>query len=307
MALINNPFSRVITTKSRYLEAENVLTPLTMITGPEALALAKAGQELIGTNEELIYRYRDEFLHIQRAAENGLTTLNMLVENPSEFGILATAWGFVARVQSRFDTKILYTKSLAATETTTELSNINIDWSKPGKVTIDVDYYRTSGNAVLLEDSTITIPVFSRVDAVKRSLGISVVTGVIPSIDIYYSAGTAAIRNTVNGKNYKNSVYGLAAVIPLTITAGDRYTITYFPEIGGKGYRAGETFTVFGNDLFGSTPDNNAVFTIKEVDAFGAITNISVVGTPGPNNALLQIKLTSTYSASIITLGQFYG
>jgi hypothetical protein len=44
------------------------------------------------------------------------------------------------------------------------------------------------------------------------------------------------------------------------------------------------------------------VFTIKEVDAFGAITNISVAGTAGVNNALLQIKLTSNYSASVIIL-----
>lgn len=301
-----NKFSRIQTTKDRYLVAENQLAPLTMITGPEALALAKAGQELTGTNEELIYKYRDEFLHIQRAAENGLTTLNMLVENPSEFGILATAWGFVATIRSRFDTKILYTKNLAETETTTELSNINIDWSKPGKPTIDVDYYRTSGNAVLLEDSTINIPIFSKVDAVKRSLGISV-TGLIPSINIDYRAVPTPFPAGFSGKKSLGYGSGVGAVIPLTVNAAARYTITYFPETGGKGYRAGETITVFGDDLFGSTPANNATFTISEVDAFGGITNISVTGIAGRNNALLQIKLTSSFTASIITLGQYYG
>ena len=301
-----NKFSRIQTTKDRYLVAENALVPLTMITGPEALALAKAGQELTGTNEELIYKYRDEFLHIQRAAENGLTTLNMLVENPSEFGIVATAWGFVATIRSRFDTKILYTKNLAETETTTELSNINIDWSKPGKPTIDVDYYRTSGNAVLLEDSTINIPIFSKVDAVKRSLGISV-TGLIPSINIDYRAVPTPFPAGFSGKKSLGYGSGVGAVIPLTVNAAARYTITYFPETGGKGYRAGETITVFGDDLFGSTPANNATFTISEVDAFGGITNISVTGIAGRNNALLQIKLTSSFTASIITLGQYYG
>jgi len=301
-----NTFSRIQTTKSRYLEAENALAPLTMITGPEALALAKAGQELIGTNEELIYRYRDEFLHIQRAAENGLTTLNMLVENPSEFGILATAWGFVATVRSRFDTKILYTKNLAETEVTTELSNINIDWTRPTKPTIDVDYYRNSGNAVLLEDSTLNIPIFSKVDAVKKQLGISV-TGLIPNINIDYRAVPMPFPAGFSGKRSLGYGSGVGAVIPLTVNAGFRYAVTYFPETGGKGYRAGETITVFGNDLFGTSPINDATFTISEVDAFGGITNISVAGTAGANNALLQIKLTSNYSASIINLGQYYG
>ncbi len=266
-----NKFSRIQTTKSRYLEAENSLAALTMITGPEALALAKAGQELIGTNEELIYRYRDEFLHIQRAAENGLTTLNMLVENPSEFGILATAWGFVSTVRSRFDTKIVYTQNLAETEVTTELSNINIDWSKPSKPTIDVEYYRASGNAVLIEDSTLAVPVFSRLDLVKRVLGIGQETG---TINISYNqAATGGFTGLKNNKG------GSGAVIPLSVNRVGSYVISYFPTQGGRGYRVGDEFVVYGNDLFGITPVSNAVLQVTEVDAFGAITNVRAVGT----------------------------
>ena len=269
-----NKFSRIQTTKSRYLVAENALTPLTMITGPEALTLAKAGQELIGTNEELIYKYRDEFLHIQRAAENGLTTLNMLVDNPSEFGILATAWGFVATVSSRFDTKILYTKSLTETEVTTELSNINIDWSKPGKVTIDVDYYRRSGNAVLIEDSTLAIPVFSNLDLFKRVLGIGQETG---TINITYT------RAGFSGK----VTTGKGAVIPLSVNNADSYRVSYFPTQGGSGYRVGDEIVVYGNDLFGRTPLSNAVFQVLEVDAFGAMTNVRVIGSALSNSGYL--------------------
>lgn len=294
-----NKFPLIQTTKSRYLEAENQLAPLTMLTGPEALILAKAGQELIGTNEELIYKYRDEFLHIQRAAENGLTTLSMLVENPSEFGILATAWGFTARVQSRFDTKILYTKNLAETETTTELSNINIDWSKPSKPTIDVDYYRSSGNAVLIDDSTLAVPVFSRLDLVKRVLGIGQETG---TINIQYTqAGTGGFTGL------KSVKVGSGAVIPLSVNGVGSYVISYFPTQGGRGYRVGDEFLVYGNDLFGRTPGSNAVFQVTEVDAFGAITNVRVIGTAGQSadrfrNSSILIQLLGGNLAKVVEL-----
>jgi hypothetical protein len=267
-----NNFTRIQTTKSRYLEAENQLAPLTMLTGPEALTLAKAGQELTGTNEELIYKYRDEFLHIQRAAENGLTTLSMLVENPSEFGILATAWGFTATVRSRFDTKILYTKNLAVTEATTELSNITIDWSKPSKPTIDVDYYRTSGNAVLIDDSTLAVPVFAKLDLVKRILGIDKGQEKDTVTILYTQASTGGFTGL------KPAPQGSGAVIPLNINAAGSYVISYFPTQGGRGYRVGDEILVYGNDL-GGTSGSNAVFQVRAVDAFGAITNVSVVGT----------------------------
>ena len=268
-----NKFSRIQTSKSRYLEAENALTPLTLLTGEEALKLAKAGQELIGTNEELLYKYRDEFLHVQRAAENGLTSLNLLVENPSEFAIVAAAWGFVPRVQSRFDSRITFTKNLAATEINTELSNINIDWSRPTKPTIDVEYYRNSGNAVLLEDSTLTVPVFTNVDLVKRILGIGKGQEK-DTINIQYTQA-----NTGGFTGLKPSPGGSGAVIPLTVSAAGAYRITYFPTQGGRGYRVGDTIVVNGSDLFGTTPGSNAVFQVLEVDSFGAITNVNVVGT----------------------------
>jgi hypothetical protein len=266
-----------------------------MITGPEALALAKAGQELIGTNEELIYKYRDEFLHIQRAAENGLTTLNMLVDDPEEFGILARAWGFVAIVRSRFDTKILYTKNLAETEVTTDLSNINIDWSKPSKPTIDVEYYRASGNAVLIEDSTLAVPVFARLDLVKRILGIEKAQERAAITVGYTQAGTG------------NNVGGSGAVIPLSVNGVGSYVISYFPTQGGRGYRVGDEIVVYGNDLFG-TSGSNAVFTVLEVDAFGAMINVRVAGTASGlsvnqfRDGQVLIQLLSNNFAKVIQL-----
>ncbi len=295
-----NKFTRIQTTKSRYLEAENALTALTMITGQEALTLAKAGQELIGTNEELIYKYRDEFLYIQKAAERGLTFLNMLVEDPTEFSIVATAWGFTALVQDRFVSKVVYRKNLGQEEIVNKLSNINIDWSKPKTPTIDVTYYRSSGNAVLLEDSTQAVPVFSNLELFKRVLGIASEQEKA-AINISYTQASG-----LAGKK------GVGAVIPLGINSVGAYRVPFFPTQGGRGYRVGDTIVVNGSDLFGRTPQSNAVFEVREVDSFGAITNISVVGTAFTQSLSrfsdsVQIQLLGNDLARVIELGGQYG
>jgi hypothetical protein len=300
-----NKFTLIQTGKSRYLEAENKLAALTMITGPEALTLAKAGQELTGTDEDLIYFYRDDFLHIQRAAENGLTALDMLVENPNEFAIVATAWGFVCRVQSKFNVSFVYTRGLAEAEINREQSNVTVDWSRPLKPTIDVDYYRNSGNAVLLEDSTLSIPLISNVDLVKQRLGIegrdsnTIIIDYKYIVRYEYTKGLQKLRPLPGGNG---------VVIPVSITQNERYQITEFPVVVGSGYQVGETITVYGKDL-GGTSANNAVFTVKQVDNFGGITNISVEGTASSTGgrSIILIKMTGQSSASIIIREQFFG
>jgi len=292
-----NNFTRIQTTKSRYLEAENKLAALTMITGPEALALARAGQELIGTNEELIYFYRDDFLHIQRAAENGLTSLDMLVENPNEFAIVATAWGFVCRVQSKFNVSFVATRGLAEAEINREQSNVTVDWSRPLKPTIDVEYYRNSGNAVLIEDSTLAVPVFAKLELLKRVFGIDKGQEKDTVNVLYTQASTGGFTGL------KPTPQGSGAVIPLNINAAGSYVITYFPTQGGKGYRVGDEILVYGNDL-GGTSGSNAVFQVREVDAFGAITNVSVVGTASSRaqSGQVLIQLLGNNLAKVIQL-----
>ena len=116
-----NKFTRY-QSKSRYLEAANALTPLTMLTAAEAKSLSTAGQEQVGSNEELIYKYRDEFLYIQRAAEQGLTKVDTLVDDPNELAIVAESWGFTVVVEDKFSNKIIYRTNLGAEQILNKIS-----------------------------------------------------------------------------------------------------------------------------------------------------------------------------------------
>lgn len=277
-----NKFTRIQTTASRYQEAANALVPLTMISGQEALSLSLAAQALIGSNEELIYKYRDEFLHIQKAAENGLTNLRMKAENPEEFAIVARAWGFVCTVESLFETQVVYRKNLNRTSTVLELSNITVDWSAPTKPLIDIDYYRQSGNLVQLEDSTIVVPIISKIEAVKQQLGIV----------------------TTPGFNIQYSGLGSGAVIPVVMTTNGNYAGYFSPKNGGTGYRVGDVITISGFNLGGVTPANNAVITVRNTvnrgKGTGTITEYSITGTAGANAGEIDIELLGNGRALVV-------
>jgi hypothetical protein len=152
-------------------------TQLTMLTASETQTLSRAAQQDISTQEDLIYKYRDEFLYIQRAAEQGLTQVDTLIDDPNELAILARSWGFTCTVQDKFSAKIVYRKNLGEEEVIKKLSNISIDWSRPGTPTVDVAYYRQTGNLVSLLDSTLFVP---KLTQVKQQLG---VTGTTYTVD----------------------------------------------------------------------------------------------------------------------------
>ena len=264
-----NKFTR-IQPKSRYLEAANALTPLTMLTGQEALTLARAGQEQIGTNEELVYKYRDEFLYIQRAAEQGLTSVDILIDDPNELSIVAQSWGFVCTVLDKFSAKIVYRKNLGQEKIERKLSNINIDWSKPKAPTVDVAYYRQSGNLVVLEDSTLSIPVLSgKVSDVKLSLGITdnTVYNRAPTYDFSRSSngrGGALTVNLFNGGNVGGR--------PITD--------------GGSGYAVGDTIIFPSYRFKKGFNDNryNLTIVVTSVDKYGSILNIRLTGLTASDN-----------------------
>jgi len=274
-----NKFTRYQTTRSRYQEAANAIVPLTMISGQEALTLSIAAQSLTGTDEELIYKYRDEFLHIQKAAENGLTGLKMKIEDPNEFAIVARAWGFVCTVESLFETQIVYKKNLNKTSTVLELSNLTIDWSSPTRPLIDINYYRQSGNLVQLDDSTMVIPTFNKLEAVKQQLGLTTATGYF---NVLYSGS------------------GSGAVIHIAMSNGNAYAISQFVTQGGSGYRVGETIRVYGLSLGGVTPTNDAIITIKNTGLKGAMTDISISGTAGSNPGSIDLQLAGGTNALIV-------
>lgn len=142
---------------------------LTMLTASEVARLTAAAQQEITTTEDLVLKYRDEFLYIQRLAEQGLKTAYVLVDNPRELSEVAQAWGFTAVLENRSTTRVQYRTNLGQEETTQQISNITIDWNKPTTPTVDVDYYRESGNLVSLLDSTLFVP---RLEKVKQQLNI---------------------------------------------------------------------------------------------------------------------------------------
>jgi hypothetical protein len=142
---------------------------LTMLTASEVAQLSSAALQDITTTEDLVYKYRDEFLYIQRLAEQGLKTANILVDNPRELGEVAQSWGFTVTLENRSTTRVQYRTNLGQQETTQQISNVTIDWNKPGTPTVDVAYYRESGNLVSLLDSTLFVP---RLEKVKKQLNI---------------------------------------------------------------------------------------------------------------------------------------
>jgi hypothetical protein len=277
-----NKFTR-IQPKTRYLEAANALTPLTMLTAAEAKSLSTAGQEQIGSNEELIYKYRDEFLYIQRAAEQGLTKVDILIDDPNELSIVATSWGFTCTVLDKFAAKIVYRKNLGQEEIERKLSNINIDWSKPKTPSIDVAYYRQSGNLVALADSSMVIPDIeeTRLFAIKQTLGITDNTR-------YY---------TESQKNFSKTGTGVGGRLAITQLNGNDYTLAGAINNGGSGYRVGDVirFSAQSIGVIGQTTDislaNELRITVASVDKYGSIISVSLTGRSVNNRGYTIIDL----------------
>lgn len=269
--------------KSRYLEAANALTPLTMLTAAEARSLSTAGQEQIGSNEELIYKYRDEFLYIQRAAEQGLTSVDVLIDDPNELSLVAVAWGFTCLVLDKFAAKIVYRKNLGQEEIQRKLSNITIDWSKPKTPSVDVAYYRQSGNLVALADSSMVIPDLeeTRLFAIKQQLGITDNTR-------YYSESQ---------KNFSKTGQGLGGRLAITQLSGNNYTLAGAINDGGSGYRVGDVirFSAQSIGVIGQTTSitlaNELRITVASVDKYGSITGVSLAGQAVNNRGYTIIDL----------------
>ena len=196
---------------------------LTMLTATEVKSLANTAQINIAEDETLIYKYRDEFLHIQRAAEQGITDLYMLIENPTEFSIIATAWGFTCTVEDRFDLKIVYRKNLGQERVTNKTSNLNISWLRPNRPTVDVAYYREKGNLVSLLDSTLFVP---KLTQIKQQLGITegdgytVAEEVVTAKDILVARGpkTAATTVTTTPVTTTDNTKAVTATVTTTLS-----------------------------------------------------------------------------------------
>jgi hypothetical protein len=280
--IMANKFTR-IQSKTRYLEAANALTPLTMLTAAEAKSLSTAGQEQIGSNEELIYKYRDEFLYIQRAAEQGLTKVDTLVDDPNELATVARSWGFTAVVEDKFSNKIIYRTNLGAEQILNKISNITIDWNRPKTPSIDVAYYRQSGNLVALADSSMVIPDIeeTRLFAIKQTLGITDNTR-------YY---------TESQKNFSKTGTGVGGRLAITQSNGNDYTLAGAINNGGSGYRVGDVirFSAQSIGVIGQTTDislaNELRIAVTAVDKYGSIISVSLTGRSVNNRGYTIIDL----------------
>jgi hypothetical protein len=273
-------FSREQPSTSAYLEAVASTQPLTMLTATETKLLSKAGEKEAAAEEDVIFKYREEFLYIQKVSENGVTTLGVLVSDTAEFKKVATNWGFAALVENKYKTDVVVGKNLARTEVKTLISNVTVDWSKPKKPTIDVEYYRQSGNIV----NTAAVKT-SPLAAIKEKYQL----GVYPSTTL---TGTVYVKSdeyqsfAVNSFRYLGS--GTGAVFNVVANALEGVGQAYqFGRVGSAGggtnYTQGESILIPGDGLGGTTPLNDAVITILTVNSTGAIVSARITGTTSDN------------------------
>jgi len=130
-----------------------------------------------------------------------------------------------------------------------------------------------------LDDSTMVIPTFNKLEAVKQQLGLTTATGYF---NVLYSGS------------------GSGAVIHIAMSNGNAYAISQFVTQGGSGYQVGETIRVYGLSLGGVTPTNDAIITIKNTGKKGAMTDISISGTAGSTPGSIDLQLAGGTNALIV-------
>ena len=273
-------FTRSQPTTQAYLKAIAKTAPLTMLTAAETRQLALAGEKEVAADEAAIFKYREEFLHIQKVSENGITSLGLLVSDTAEFKKVATNWGFVVVVENQYKTETVVGKNLARTEVKTLTSTVTVDWSKPKKPTIDVEYYRQSGNIVNTADSTVKISPLAVIKE-KYKLGVYPTTALT---DTEYVKPDEYETFSVTSANYVYAGAGTGAVFSILTSAlagqGQGYQFGRVGSAGGgQNYTQGELIRVPGTNLGGTSPDDDAVITILNVNNTGAIVSATLSGT----------------------------
>ena len=111
------------------------------------------------------------------------------------------------------------------------------------------------------------------------------VTGNITSFDITGTAPDA--EKTVNALTGTASLSGVNAEFNITKT-GTAYSA--FSTIPGTGYQIGETITIAGALLEGTTPTNNCVITVTTIDGGGGVATFSISGTARNFNSIDDVS-----------------
>ena len=270
-------FTRSQPTTQAYLKAIAKTAPLTMLTAAETRQLALAGEKETAADEAAIFKYREEFLHIQKVSENGLTSLGLLISDTVEFKQVATNWGFVVVVENQYKTETVVGKNLAQTEVKTLISTVTVNWNKPKKPTIDVEYYRQSGNIVnTAQAKTSPLAVIKE----KYKLGIYPATALT---DTEYVKPDEYETFSVSSANYVYAGAGTGAVFSILVSSlaglGQSYQFGRVGSAGGgQNYTQGELIRVPGANL-GGTSSDDAIITILNVNTTGAIVSATLTGT----------------------------
>ncbi|MDB2513469.1 flagellar hook-associated protein FlgK [Alphaproteobacteria bacterium] len=108
-------------------------------------------------------------------------------------------------------------------------------------------------------------------------------------------AATQVVSNTlVAGANVSTTTAsGSSADMSLSRDSSGAYTATI--TAGGSGYAVGETFTISGTLVGGTSPAHDTTMTVSAVNGSGAITGVTVAGaTPGLTQAQSTITPTTT-------------
>ena len=101
--------------------------------------------------------------------------------------------------------------------------------------------------------------------------------GVTGNITSFTVTGTAPnVQKTFNAVLGTASLSGNGAEFDVTKTGS---TYTAFNTIPGTGYQVGETITIAGVPLEGTTPTNNCVITVTTIGVGGGVATFSVAGT----------------------------
>ena len=107
------------------------------------------------------------------------------------------------------------------------------------------------------------------------------------------------LQNTTSGS-------GIGSAFTVNVTRGVYYTTLI---VGGSGYAVGDTLTIYGAVLGGSTPGNNEIITVTTVDSSGAITGFTTSGSSISTTRTFQLNpylytATNIYSFTVIVNGQ---
>ncbi len=97
-------------------------------------------------------------------------------------------------------------------------------------------------------------------------------SGEITDFSVSGTAVNSQARTNITGNNLIGSGFDIDVGI-----SGGVYSVTV--NSGGTNYGAGQTFTILGSSLIGTTPTNDLTITIDTVDASGTITSVSESGT----------------------------